>query len=109
MLKIYNAKIKKDKRNARYQKDKEEFLEGGSSESKGMFKGGLPDIDVKTLNEQKVFKEGKNYYKYSNIEDQGFNKWEGAFDKTASLISLIATIFSFKFYRLTYSNLMERK
>ena len=103
MLKIYEAKVKKDKRNKRYQSDKGEFLVGGSEEV------GLPYIDIKTLNEQKVFKEGKNYFKYQNIEDQGFNRWEGAYDKTASFIYIMATIFSFKFYRLTYSNLMEKK
>ena len=36
-----------------------------------------------SLNRHRIFREGSNYYKYTNIEDKGFNKWEGAYDKTA--------------------------
>jgi hypothetical protein len=37
--------LKSDKRNARYKKENEGFLEGGSSD----YEGGLPELDDQTL------------------------------------------------------------
>jgi len=41
-------------------------------------------------------------YQTKIIEDKGFNKWTGAYDRTAIAIKWISLIINFKFYRMCY-------
>jgi hypothetical protein len=73
------------------------------------YEGGKFEIDQETLDANGLLRDGDSYYQIKNIHDSGFNKWVGAYDRTAKYLKWLSLLTTFKLYRMTYSFCMGRK
>lgn len=75
--------------------------------------GVLQRVADRYLRKDQIYREGSGgnraYYRYKNIQDLGFKKWKEAYDQTFKWIRILATLVSFKVWRMSYSFLLGSK